>query len=362
MSLSTTADQPGGGPSGLGPAFLVAFLLHATALAGLAYYAPPPSAPPGENTITIDLAPQMTEADSQAPADQAQSDPPPAETEPVEAPDATVSSAPPDTMAIAPEDTTTAKPPAEATMAVPTEVEPAAPAESAAAAPPQEQVVTSTAEEAAPIEAPPEVVAETPKPPEPPKVVAQPKPPEPQRPKPTPPDPAKLEAARQEAKREAKRIAEREARRKAEIEAKREARAKAARDAAREARDRSAEPNTARGAQNSASASRQSSAGAAAGGNDPSALRAWQGALSSAIHGRMDRNAAAGTAGGVAVVRFTVTRSGQVTSAGLARSSGVGPIDSAALATVRGSLPAAPAGVSVSSLAVTVPLRFSPGR
>jgi protein TonB len=49
-------------------------------------------------------------------------------------------------------------------------------------------------------------------------------------------------------------------------------------------------------------------------------------------------------------------------SAGLASSSGIGAIDSAALATVRGSLPAAPAGVNVNSLAVTVPLRFSPGR
>lgn len=359
MSVSATTDQPGGSPSALGPAFLVAILLHATALAGLAWYAPPAPAPPGENTITIDLAPQMTEADSQAPADQAQSDPPPAVMEPVEAPEAVQSMAPPDAMAIAPEDTTTAKPP-EAAVTLPTETVAEAPPETVTEAPPQDQIVTSTSEEAAPIEAPPEVVAETPKPPEPPKPVALPRPVEP--PKPKPPDPIKLEAAREEAKREAKRIAEREARRKAEIEAKREARAKAAREAAKEATQRNAEPNTARGVQNSASASRQNSAGAAAAGNDPSALRAWQGALSSAIHGRMDRNAAAGTAGGVAVVRFTVSRSGQVMSSGLARSSGVGPIDSAALATVRGSLPAAPAGISVSSLAVTVPLRFSPGR
>ncbi len=45
----------------------------------------------------------------------------------------------------------------------------------------------------------------------------------------------------------------------------------------------------------------------------------------------MNASAANGTSGGTAVVRFTVLRSGQVTAAGLARSSGVGPIDSAAL-------------------------------
>ena len=75
----------------------------------------------------------------------------------------------------------------------------------------------------------------------------------------------------------------------------------------------------------------------------------------------MNRNAAAGTAGGTAVVRFTVSRSGQVLSAGLASSSGISVIDGAALAAVRGSLPAAPPGVTVSSLAVTVPMRFRPG-
>ncbi|MFD0935132.1 protein TolA, partial [Methylobacterium trifolii] len=41
-----------------------------------------------------------------------------------------------------------------------------------------------------------------------------------------------------------------------------------------------------------------------------------------------------------------------------ARSSGVGQIDSAALAAVRGSLPAAPQGVSQSSLSVTIPLNY----
>ncbi len=71
-----------------------------------------------------------------------------------------------------------------------------------------------------------------------------------------------------------------------------------------------------------------------------------------------ESGAAAGTGGGTAVVRFTVLRSGSVTSAGLARSSGVGQIDSAALSAVRGSLPAAPAGVTQQSLSVTIPLNY----
>ncbi|RZL94092.1 MAG: energy transducer TonB, partial [Variovorax sp.] len=90
----------------------------------------------------------------------------------------------------------------------------------------------------------------------------------------------------------------------------------------------------------------------------PGFIRPWTGAISSAIHGRMNPGAAAGTAGGTAMVRFTVLRSGQVTSAGLARSSGVGQIDSAALGAVRGSLPAAPPGVTQSSLSVTIPLNY----
>ena len=84
-------------------------------------------------------------------------------------------------------------------------------------------------------------------------------------------------------------------------------------------------------------------------------------AISSAIHGRMNAGAASGTSGGTAVVRFTVMRSGQVTGAGLARSSGVGQIDSAALSAVRGSLPPAPAGVTQSSLSVSVTSTWAQG-
>ncbi|TXM77844.1 TonB family protein [Methylobacterium sp. WL69] len=353
---ASTGDPDRRGPSGLAAAFLVALGLHAAGLIALTLFQPEPKAPPGENIVTVDLAPQMTEAETQAPAEQAASMSAPPEANPVQTPETVqqekpiettevtppeaTAPPPPDTAMIAPEATTTAEPP---------EAPPTPPVEVANEPPPEDQVITSTAETAPALAPPPPVAAqELPKPVE----VVKPK-----------PDQAKILEARREAKRKADREArlkaEQEERREALQEARAEARAKAARETARRAAAAASE-GTAR--QNSASASRQSSAGAAAGGNDANALRAWQGALSSAIRGRMNAGAAAGTSGGVAVVRFTVSRSGQVLSSGLSSSSGVGAIDSAALATVRGSLPAAPAGVTISSLAVTVPLRFSPGR
>lgn len=365
MSALASTDDPGRGPSGLATAFLVALGLHLAAVTGLALYRPTPAAPPGENIVTIDLAPQMTEADIQAPSELAQSEVAPPSANPAETPETVSEVKPPEPDAVTPPEGAAVKPPdtaeiqpEEATVAKPLEAQAAPPTEAIMEPPPEDQVVTSTSEQAAPLAPPPPVLAQVPDPPRPVEEA-----------RPKPPDPAKIEAER-EARREAKRIAEREARRKADQDAKREAVLEAKREAAREAKvkaareaaKRAAEASAGTARQSSASTSRQSSAGAASAGNDPSALRAWQGALSSAIHGRMNRNAAAGTAGGVAVVRFTVSRSGQVLSSGLSSSSGVGAIDSAALATVRGSLPAAPEGVSVSSLAVTVPLRFSPGR
>jgi protein TonB len=367
MTALSLNDDPGPQPSGLGPAFLVALLLHAAAVTGLALYTPTQPAPPGESIVSIDLAPQMIEAESQAPSETARSEAipdlakPEGEPEavnPVETPEEAKPPPPPETAEIRP-DEATPPPPTEMTQVMPDEAKPPPPPVEALTQavpetpppPPEEQVITSQAQEAEPLAPPPPVE------------VAKPKPQE--------PDPAKL-AAEQEARRRAaierKREAEREQRRLEALaekrEAEREARLKAAakakadRDAARRAQA-AVEGNAQR---NSAASSRQNSTGAAARGNDPNALRAWQGALSAAIHGRMNRNAAAGTAGGVAVVRFTVSRTGQVLSAGLASASGIGAIDSAALAAVRGTLPAAPPGFTDSSLAVTVPLRFSPGR
>ncbi|WP_336486683.1 energy transducer TonB family protein [Methylobacterium nigriterrae] len=343
MSTFVSTGDSGRGPSGLAAAFLAALALHLAALVGIAFYRLTPPAPPGENTISIDLAPQMTEADTQAPSqvEEAQVAPPEAST--VEPPNPVEAVKPPEAAEMVPEEAVAVKPP----EAV------APPPPDAVAVEPESQVITSTAEQAEPLAPPPPLVAQAP----------EPKPIEETKPK---PDPAKVAAereARLKAIRDAKRKAEAEERRKELLEERREAAQEAKEKAAREAKARAAATARAgRDASNSASASRQSAGGSAAAGNDPNALRQWQGALSSAIHGRMNRNAAAGTGGGVATVRFTVARSGQVLSAGLAGSSGIGAIDSAALAAVRGTLPAAPAGVTVSSLSVTVPMRFSPGR
>lgn len=63
---------------------------------------------------------------------------------------------------------------------------------------------------------------------------------------------------------------------------------------------------------------------------------------------------------GVATVRFTVNRSGAVTSASLARSSGVGVLDQAAVDMVHRAspFPPIPPGFSGSTLTVSVPVRF----
>ncbi len=179
------------------------------------------------------------------------------------------------------------------------------------------------------------------------------------KPKPKEPDPAKIAEARRRELLEKKREAEREAKRRELIEAKREekreeirkaaAKAKAEREAARKATDN---------AQGASARTQRESRPQRSGGGDPNALAAWKGMLSSTIKGRMNRGAAAGTDGGVATVRFTVSRSGAVSGAALVSSSGVPAIDAAALAAVRGSLPPAPAGFDQPSLSVTVPMRF----
>jgi protein TonB len=312
-------------PSGLVAAFLVALVLHALALVAAMYLQLAPPAPPGEQQVTVDLAPLMTDATTEAPAEQQMSQAAPPETKPVDLP---------------PDEAVQPPPPTEMTEVKPEDVQAVDPPPEAQPVEPQSQVITSTSEAAEPLAPPPTEVAKTEEPP-----------------KPTP-DPAKLKAER-EAKlrkiREEKiREQKREEARQERLEEIREAKAKAA----REAKARQAKAQQGAEARNSSSASRQNAAGRAAAGSDPSALRQWTGAISAAIHGRMNAGAASGTSGGTAMVRFTVLRSGQVTGAGLARSSGVSQIDSAALSAVRGSLPPAPPGVTQSSLSVSIPLNF----
>lgn len=335
-------DESGNRPSGLAAAFLVAFALHVAALLAVAFLRLAPPAPPGEQQITVDLAPLMTEAQTESVEVRQASPETPPEQQPTEEPveEATTPPPPPEVAEVKPEETPAEAPPQTQAM---TEAPPDAPV-----AEPDSQVITSTAPEAEPLAPPPPTVAEAPKPVEPEKPVV------PEKPK---PDLAKLKAER-EAKLKAQREArQREEKREEMLEKRREELREAKLKAAREARAR--ESRAADGAERaSAAASRQNAAGRAAAGSDPSAMRQWTGAISAAIHGRMNPGAATGTSGGTAVVRFTVMRSGAVSSAGLARSSGVGQIDSAALGAVRGSLPPAPAGVNQASLTVTIPLNY----
>ena len=329
MNTFVPTDAPEGfgqrRPSGLVAAFLVALGLHALVLVAAMVLRLAPPTPPGEQQITVDLAPIMTEAPTEAPSEQQMSQAAPPETKPVDLPpDEAVQPPPPTEMAeVKPDETAVVEPPPQA-QAVET----------------PSQVITSSSEEAQPLTPPPAEIAKTEEPPKP------------------EPDPAKLKAEREaklrKVREEKLREQKREEARQERLEEIREAKAKAA----REAKARQAKAQEGAEARNSASASRQNAAGRAAAGSDPSALRQWTGAISAAIHGRMNAGAANGTGGGTAVVRFTVMRSGQVTAAGLARSSGVGQIDSAALSAVRGSLPAAPAGVTQPSLSVSIPLNF----
>ncbi len=315
-----TSTNPSRRPTGLLAAFLVALMLHATVLAVLMVLHLAPPAPVGEQQVTVDLAPVMTEAATQAPAEQQASAEAPPETKPVEEPV---------------EEATQPPPPTEMAETPPEVVEAVEPPKEAQVVEPQSQVITSTAEQAEPLAAPPPEVAKTP--------VAE-------------PDPVKLKAEREARLRKIREEKRREEERQERLEEIREAR-EAKLKAAREARAKASKAREG-AARESAAASRQESSGRAAAGNDPGAMARWKGAISSAIHGRMNSSAAIGTSGGTAVVRFTVLRSGQVVGAGLSSSSGVGQIDAAAVSAVRGSMPAAPAGVTVPSLAVTIPLKF----
>jgi len=315
-----TSPAPSRRPTGLVAAFLVALMLHGIVLAVLMVLRLAPPAPVGEQQVTVDLAPVMTDATTQAPAEQQASQEAPPEAKPVEEPV---------------EEATQPPPPTEMAETPPEVVEAVEPPKEVQAVEPQSEVISSTAKEAEPLAAPPPEKAKTP--------VDE-------------PDPAKLKAEREARLRKAREEKRREEERRERLEEIREAKEAKAK-AAKEARTKAAQAR--QGAtRDSAASSRQSSAGRAASGNDPGAMAQWKGAISSTIHGRMNSGAAVGTSGGTAVVRFTVLRSGQVVSAGLSSSSGFGQIDGAALAAVRGSMPAAPAGVTLPSLSVTIPLKF----
>lgn len=295
----------------LGVAFLTALALHGGALTAVAFW---PSReeqrPPGEQEIMIDLAPAMEQAEAvtaaaaSAPAEVL------AEAKEVEPPEPVV---------------TEATPPEETTDFV-EEVAEAQPQETAEPVKPMEPVPVDAVPAEASAAAEPEVIAALPPPRE--TIVAKeleakptPKPVKPPAAKKPPPKP-------HPAPREA--VAER----------------------------RSA-PSIPREGQ--ASSSRENTGGAAAAA-DPNALNRYAAQLAAALRGRLrypDMARAQGITG-VATVRFTMQRSGQIVSAIVVRSAGHGPLDQAALAAAAPgtSLPAAPASVP-QQLTFVVPLRFN---
>ncbi len=336
ISAIETAGHPEGDPGAAGAwrivaAFLVALALHAGAFLALGVLRSSVGTPPGEQTITIDLAPQMIDAPAVEPAETSQ---------PAGAPNSVEALHPPEEIAtIAPE---------EAVLPFPTEqTEPvqAAPSETVAAVEPPpaamppaavaDTLPLAEAVEALAAEAEPDVAQPVP----PPRTVvaqAQPTRPEPverkpvvkPQPRPEPPRPARREQIRPAA---------------------RAATTGAAGSSQREA--------------NRGAASRENAGGAAASAADPSAMNRYVAQLAAALKSRLRYPEAARAvgAGGVTTLRFTLHRSGRVLSASIARSAGHPALDQAALATASpGSmLPPAPDAVPHNQLTISVPLRFN---
>ncbi len=283
-------------PSRLGIAFVTALALHGAVLGGLALWqSTEPDNPPGEQEITIDLAPAMEEAVSVAPAEMATVAAPPVEPEEA-APE------PEQVEPLPPEEATTEQPEEAAELAEAQEVTEVAPAEAemamepepVVALPPPETVVAKPLEvkpapklEKKPVEKPVE------RKPPPRRTVAQPQQP----------------------------------------------------------------PSEAR--QGQASASRENMGGAAASAdpNALNRYRATLSAmLRNRL--RFPNAARSRGISGRAEVSFTLDRSGRIVSSSLSRSAGDPVLDQAALATVRpgSSLPAVPD--SVSQLSFVIGLGF----
>jgi protein TonB len=344
LSFDDRAPPPEGmDGKGLVLAFVAALALHvaAAALPG-AWRSTAIVSPPGEQNVTIDLAPHMIEVPSvvpvetrvgapaeivplQQPVEAVQVQPiapsAPAAAEPVEQ-----VSAPPLADVLPPPDAVT---PPEAVTTVQPETDPPV---TTALAPPSSELtlVESTAVDAVP------VPASQPPVPQPDAVTAQ------AVPEPTPaPTREHREVARPRAKPPAAREPVRPTRR-------------LAREAPRPAAATSR--RAARGA-----ASRENTAGAAAAA-DPNLMSRYAAQLAAALRARLrypDAARAVGAAG-IATLRFTLSRSGQVLSATLTRSAGHPALDRAALATAApgSSLPPAPDALAQRQLTISVPLRF----
>ena len=114
--------------------------------------------------------------------------------------------------------------------------------------------------------------------------------------------------------------------------------------------------------QGQVSSSRENTGGQAASA-DPNVLNRYKASIVSALRNRLRYPNIASSQGvtGIATVRFTMSRSGQIISASLVNSAGHPQLDQAALATARpgSSLPAAPDSIPQQQFTFSVPLRFN---
>jgi periplasmic protein TonB len=300
QSIPSTQD-----PSRLGIAFVTALFLHGAAFAALTLWPSDETVtPPGEQEITIDLAPAMEEIVSVAPAEVSAQEASPeeavqpqqveeAETLP---PEETIEDQPQEVAALpVPQPVTEA---VVAVEALPVAPETALEKDAVVALPPAETVVAKPPEEKPalkPVKKPPPAKPVERKPAPRPTVAAQKQPPS---------DPR----------------------------------------------------------QGQASASRENTAGSAASA-DPNVLNRYVASLGAALRNRLRYPDIARNQGisGVATVRFTMDRSGQILGASLVRGAGHPVLDQAALAAARpgSSLPAAPDSLPQQTFTVSVPLRFN---
>jgi protein TonB len=144
QSITSTQE-----PSRLGIAFVTALALHGAILGGLTLWqSTEPDNPPGEQEITIDLAPALEEAVSVAPAEVSAVDAPLVEPEEVPLEPETLEPLPPEVAtAEQPEEATALPEPLEATEAVPVEAEMATEPEPTIALPPPETIIARPLEE-----------------------------------------------------------------------------------------------------------------------------------------------------------------------------------------------------------------------
>jgi periplasmic protein TonB len=290
-------------PSRLGIAFLTALALHGVVLGALTLWrSSEMDNTPGEQEITIDLAPAMEEAVSVAPAEMSAVAAPPPEPEPVLLQPESVEPVAPEEVAAEQHEEVAELPEPQDTMEVPpVEAEMAVEPEPVVALPPPDVVVAKPVEQ-----------------PSPPKPGPKPEKKPPLKPVERKPPPRRIAAQPPQPPSEAR--------------------------------------------QGQASSSRENTGGAAASA-DPTVLNQYVASLTAALRNRLRYPDVARSQGidGVATLRFTMDRSGRIIGSTLVRSAGHPALDQAALAAAGpgSSLPPAPAALPQQLFTISVPLRFN---